>query len=449
MGGLSAFRGELRGKRTSVVRRPLFHMGTAAAPPTSEFNEWQSDTTDNGQRTEDEEVAMDLNLTPDERRFRDELRAWLEDNKPRPWAGGPPGDENIGEFASYLRAWQRRLYEGGWAGISWPKEYGGRGASLMEQAIYQEELARANTPRSIGTIGLSLVGPTIIAMGTAEQKARYLAPILSGEEIWCQGFSEPNAGSDLAALGTKATRDGDAFVVNGQKIWTSFAQMADWCLLLVRTDAEAPKHQGITCLLADMRSDGITVRPLRQMSGDSGFNEVFFTDVRVPAAQVLGEVNRGWTTAIAALMNERANLGTGVQVVFTRTFEALLERARTTLRHGRPASEDPIVRQKLAQAYLELEILRLNTNRALTSLAKSGVPGPEGSIQKLFWSEMNQRTHQIAQEILGPYGQLSEFDGGSWEYAYLRARGNTIEAGTSEIQRNIIAERVLGLPKSY
>jgi alkylation response protein AidB-like acyl-CoA dehydrogenase len=217
----------------------------------------------------------------------------------------------------------------------------------------------------------------------------------------------------------------------------------------VRTDAEAPKHHGITCLLADMRSEGITVRPLRQMSGDSGFNEVFFTDVRIPATQVLGEVNRGWSTAIAALMNERANLGTGAQVVFKRNLDALIERARTTIRNGRPASEDPIVRQKLAQAYLELEILRLNTNRALTSLAKTGIPGPEGSIQKLYWSEMNQRTQQIAQEILGPYGQLSDFDGGTWEYSYLRARGNTIEAGTSEIQRNIIAERVLGLPKSY
>jgi alkylation response protein AidB-like acyl-CoA dehydrogenase len=282
-----------------------------------------------------------------------------------------------------------------------------------------------------------------------EQKTRHLPKILSGDEIWCQGFSEPNAGSDLAALGTKAARDGDDFVVNGQKIWTSFAQMADWCLLLVRTDPEAPKHKGLTCLLADMRAEGVAVRPLRQMSGDSGFNEVFFTNVRVPASQVLGEVDKGWTTAITALMNERANLGAGIQVVFKRQLEALVARSRTVERGGRPASEDPLVRQKLAQAYLELEILRLNTNRALTSLSKSGVPGAEGSIQKLYWSEMNQRTQQYAQEILGPYGQLKDFDKGMWEYGYLRTRGNTIEAGTSEIQRNIIAERVLGLPKSY
>ena len=392
---------------------------------------------------------MDLNLTPTEQQFRDEFRAWLSANLPAEWQGGALNSEDRADFIAYLRDWQRKLYEGGWAGISWPKEYGGRGATLMEQAIFQAELARANAPQLIGTIGLSLVGPTIIALGTEAQKARYLAPILSGAEIWCQGFSEPNAGSDLAALNTKAIRDGDDFIINGQKIWTSFAQLADWCLLLVRTDTEAPKHKGITCLLLDMHSEGIRVRPLRMMSGDAGFNEVFFSNVRVPVAQVLGVINQGWTTAIAALMNERANLGTGVQVVFKRNLEALIARARTIKRNGRPASEDPIVRQKLAQAYLELEILRLNINRALTSLSKTGIPGAEGSIQKLYWSEMNQRTQQIAQEILGPYGQLADFDKGLWQYAYLRARGNTIEAGTSEIQRNIIAERVLGLPKSY
>ena len=393
---------------------------------------------------------MDLNLTSDEQKFRDEFRQWLAANLPAEWTkGGSTSSEDNDAYIAYLKDWQRKLYDGGWAGISWPKEYGGRGATLIEQSIFQAELARANAPQLIGTIGLSLVGPTIIAMGTDEQKARYLPKILSGEEIWCQGFSEPNAGSDLAALGTKAAREGEDFIINGQKIWTSFAQMADWCLLLVRTDSGAPKHKGITCLLADMHSEGVSVRPLRQMSGDSGFNEVFFSNVRVAASQVLGEVNKGWTTAITALMNERANLGTGIQVVFKRNLEALIARAHTIERGDRPASEDPLVRQKLAQAFLELEILRLNTNRALTSISKTGIPGPEGSTQKLYWSEMNQRTQQTAQEILGPYGQLSDFDNGMWEYAYLRTRGNTIEAGTSEIQRNIIAERVLGLPKSY
>jgi alkylation response protein AidB-like acyl-CoA dehydrogenase len=387
---------------------------------------------------------MDLNLTTAEKKFRDDFRAWLAKNVPEKWAGGDKDAHN-----AYLRKWQRTLFDGGWAGISWPKAFGGRGATLMEQAIFQEELALADAPHLLGTIGLSLVGPTIMAMGTEEQKGRFLTSILSGDEIWCQGFSEPNAGSDLAALGTKATRDGDAFVLNGQKIWTSFAQMADWCLLLVRTSHDVPKHKGITCLLVDMHLEGISVRPLRMMSGDSGFNEVFFTDVRVPVTRILGRIDEGWSTAMAALMNERANLGTGVQVLFRRNLNALIARAHTIDRHGRPASQDPIVRQKLAQAFLELEILRLNTNRALTSLSKTGVPGPEGSTQKLYWSEMNQRTQQTAQEILGPYGQLSEFDGGVWQYGYLRSRGNTIEAGTSEIQRNIIAERVLGLPKSY
>jgi alkylation response protein AidB-like acyl-CoA dehydrogenase len=380
----------------------------------------------------EDKPGMDLNLTPDEQAFRDEFRAWLQ--------------ENVFEAKTVdeLKRWQRTLFEGGWAGISWPKQYGGRGATLMQQAIFQEELALADAPHLIGTIGLSLVGPTIIAMGTDEQKSRHLSKILSGEEIWCQGFSEPNAGSDLASLGTRALKDGDDFLVNGQKIWTSFAHIADWCLLLVRTDFEAPKHKGITCLLADMHAPGVTVRPLRMMSGDAGFNEVFFDNVRISPSQVLGKVNEGWSTAIAALMNERANLGTGVQVIFRRNLNALIARARSMNR-----SADPIVRQKLAQAYLELEILRLNTNRALTSLSKSGVPGPEGSTLKLYWSEMNQRTQQTAQEVLGPYAQLSDFDNGAWQFSYLRARGNTIEAGTSEIQRNIIAERVLGLPKSY
>jgi len=380
---------------------------------------------------------MDLNLTPDEQQFRDEFRAWLRENV------------FAAKTVDELKRWQRTLFEGGWAGVSWPKQYGGRGATLMQQAIFQEELALADAPHLIGTIGLSLVGPTIIAMGTDEQKARHLSKILSGEEIWCQGFSEPNAGSDLASLGTRALKDGDDFIVNGQKIWTSFAHIADWCLLLVRTDFEAPKHKGITCLLADMHAPGVTVRPLRMMSGDAGFNEVFFDNVRVTPSQVLGKVNEGWTTAITALMNERANLGTGVQVIFRRNLNGLMARSHTIDRNGKPASADPIVRQKLAQAYLELEILRLNTNRALTSLSKSGVPGPEGSTLKLYWSEMNQRTQQTAQDVLGPHGQLSDFDGGVWQFGYLRARGNTIEAGTSEIQRNIIAERVLGLPKSY
>ena len=391
---------------------------------------------------------MDLNLTPAELQFRDEARAWLEANVPSPFAG-VRNEEDKGEYFDYLRAWQRKVFEGGWAGLSWPKEFGGRGAALIEQAIFQEEWARAEAPPLINVLGLSLIGPTIIAVGTEEQKQRYLPKILSAEEIWCQGFSEPNAGSDVAALGTKAVRDGDDFVINGQKIWTSLAHASDWCLLLVRTDATAAKHKGITALLVNMRSEGVTVRPLKQITGESAFNEVFFSNVRVPVRNVLGEINKGWHTAIATLMNERAHLGTGTYVQFKRNLDQLIERARVTNRGGREASTDPLIRQKLAQSFLELEVFRLTNLRALSKMANSKVPGPEGSILKLYWSEMNQRMQQTAMETLGPYGQMKDIDDGRWVFNYLRSRGNTIEAGTSEIQRNIVAERVLGLPKSY
>jgi alkylation response protein AidB-like acyl-CoA dehydrogenase len=391
---------------------------------------------------------MDLKLTPGEEQFRAELRAWLAANVPPPFAGGA-NEEEKGEYFQYLRDWQKQVFAAGWAGISWPQEYGGRGAAVIEQAILQEEWARAEAPQLINALGLYLIGPTIISVGTAEQKQRFLPKILSAEEIWCQGFSEPNAGSDVASLGTKAARDGEHFVVNGQKIWTSLAHVADWCLLLTRTDPNAPKHKGITALLVDMHSPGVVVRPLRQINGDASFNEVFFDNVRVPVANVLGEVNKGWQTAITTLMNERANLGTGTYVAFKRNLDMLVERARALKRNGKPLSQDPLVRQKLAQAYLELEVFRLNNTRSLSRLSKTGVPGPEGSILKIFWSEYNQRFQQAAMEILGPHAQLHGFDGGKWVFDYLRTRANTIEAGTSEILRNIVAERVLGLPKSY
>lgn len=392
---------------------------------------------------------MDLNLTPGEEEFRTQLRAWLQENLPEPWPETSGGSETDPGYLEYLRKWQQTVFAGGWSGIAWPKEFGGRGASYMEQAILHEEMAAANAPPQIGVIGLSLVGPTIIAAGTNEQKEKYLARILSGEDIWCQGFSEPNAGSDLASLSTAAVRDGDDFVVNGQKVWTSFAHIADRCMLLVRTDQEAAKHKGITCLLVDMESPGIEVRPLRMMSGEAVFNEVFFTDVRVPVTSVLGEVDHGWGVALTALMNERANLGAGLYAMFRRTVDSLVEHAKNMHRGGRPLAEDSSVRQKLAQAHVELEVFRLNNLRALSQLMKTGMPGPEASIQKLYWSEYNQRLCQTAMEILGPQAQLEAFDGGCWAYNYLRARGNTIEAGTSEVQRNIIAQRVLGLPRSY
>jgi alkylation response protein AidB-like acyl-CoA dehydrogenase len=392
---------------------------------------------------------MDLGLTPSEQKFRDELRTWLKANLPPKTSHSVKNAASAAAYHEYLKDWQRKLYDGGYAGINWPKECGGRGATFIEQAIFQEELALADAPERMGTIGQGLVGPTIITVGSEEQKKRYLPGILSGDEVWCQGFSEPNAGSDLASLETKAVREGDDFIVNGQKIWTSYAHIADLCMLVVRTDTSAAKHKGLTCLLVDMKTPGITVRPLKMMSGDAGFNEMFFSNVRVPASCVLGAVNEGWHVAITALSNERANLGTGLYVMFKRNLEAVLVQAREMKRHGKPAIADPVLRQKLAQAHVDLEVFRLNTTRALSQLNKTGIPGPEGSIQKLYWSELNQRNAQIAMEVLGPYAQLTEFDSGRWIYNYLRCRGNTIEAGTSEVQRNIIAQRVLGLPRSY
>lgn len=388
---------------------------------------------------------MDLNLSESEKEFQAELRSWLAKNCPKPFAGKHRSMDHI----KYLRDWQRTLYDGGWAGVHWPKEYGGRGATPIEQAITLEEFARANAPEQISVIGLMIVGPTIIAVGTEEQKKRYLEKILSCEEIWCQGFSEPNAGSDLASLSTRAVDAGDHFVVNGQKIWTSFAHIADWCLLLARTDPTAKKHKGLTALLVDMHSPGVEARPLRQMNGEAEFNEVFFTDVKVPKSQVFGQINEGWTSALATLMNERANLGSGLYVISKKFYDGLVESAKKKTIDGRPITTDPLVRQKLAQAYIDLEVYRCNTLRALSKLSKMGMPGPEGSILKLYWSEMNQRTNQTAMEIFGLEGQLKSFDDGKWIFNYLRTRANTIEGGTSEVMRNIIAQRVLGLPKSY
>ncbi len=392
---------------------------------------------------------MDLNLTPQELAFRDEVRAWFAANVPKDWVKRRNAEESMEARFAYLRLWQRKLYDAGWAGISWPKEYGGRGASLMEQVIFIEEMARAEAPPMANVLGLGLIGPTIIAYGNDAQKTRFLRKILSAEEIWCQGFSEPNAGSDLAALSSEAKADGDHFVVNGQKVWNSYGWAADWCELVVRTDPTVEKHKGLTVLLVDMKSPGVEVRGLRQMTGESEFCEIFFRDVRVPKENLVGKINEGWRVAMGTLMHERGTFGAGLQVNYKRNFNRLVEIA-----HEMKRDTDPIVRQKLAQAYTEIEVMRCNQMRAFSKINETGVPGPEGSIQKIFWSELNQRFQQIAMEIMGPYGQLAHgsadaFDEGQWAYGYLRSRGNTIEAGTSEIQRNIIGHFVLGLPKSY
>jgi len=394
---------------------------------------------------------MDFNLSPQEEAFRDELRAWLKKNVPKGWESKRGATRTDADYIRLLTDWARTMHEGRWAGVSWPAEYGGRGATLMEQVIYNEELVRARAPEHVNVIGVGMTGPTIIAHGTEEQKKRFLSKILSAEEIWCQGFSEPNAGSDLANLQMRAERDGDHFVVNGQKVWTSFAHVAAWCILLVRTDTNAAKHAGITYLLVDMHSPGITVRPLVQITGDPEFNEMFFENVRVPVENVIGGINNGWHVAITTLMHERGTLAIAVQVRFKMLLDTLLAKAKKTVRNGRPVTEDPVIRQKLAQAYMDVELLKLNGYRSITKMLK-GEPGPEGSIGKLFWSELNQRMEELAVEILGPSALLEAGspyaeDGGFWLYQFLRSRGNTIEAGTSEIQKNIISERVLGMPR--
>src|SRR5215831_11622130 len=397
-------------------------------------------------------TPMDLRLTMDELAFRDELREWLSKNVPADWARRKY--DPLETRFDYLRSWQRKLFDAGWAGLAWPKEYGGRGASTMLQVIFWEEMARAGAPPLANVLGLGIIGPTIIAFGTDDQRQRFLRKILSAEEIWCQGFSEPEAGSDLAALRSEAKLDGNDWVVNGHKVWNSYGWAADWCELVLRTDPAAPKHKGLTVLLVDMKSPGVEVRALKQITGEAEFCELFFRDVRVPVANTVGKVNDGWNVALGTLMHERGTFGAGLQVIYRQNLERLIALAHSTERNGKPAAQDPIIRQKLAQTYAEVEIMRLNQMRAFSRINQTGVPGPEGSIQKIFWSELNQRMQQLAQELLGPYGQLegpTDFavDQGSWSYGYLRARGNTIEAGTSEIQRNIIGHFVLGLPRSY
>ncbi len=389
---------------------------------------------------------MDLAYTPAEERFREELRTWLAANPPT------AAPKALDAWVAHGKAWQRQLYEAGWCGVHWPVAYGGRGASLIEQIIFQEEMARAGAPQLINLAGLTMGGPVLIAHGTEPQKRRHLQKILSAEEIWCQGFSEPNAGSDLAALRTRAVLDGDDFVVTGQKVWTSFARYADWCMLLVRTDPDAPKHKGITFLLVDMHSPGITVRPLKQISGDDDFNELFFEEVRVPRANVVGALNQGWEIAITTLMHERQTLTFSRQLQSRVALGALLALARRWPA-ARPLAREPLARQQLAAAYIDGEAMKYTALRNLSRTLRGGVPGPEGSIEKLFWSELYQRMLEHACALTGPYAQLlpgepRAVDDGRWPHLMLYSRGRTIAAGSSEIQRNIIAERVLGLPRA-
>ena len=376
---------------------------------------------------------MDLSLSPAEQEFRDELRGWIEANHP-----GEIGEEED-TWESRVE-WQRKLNDRGWAGLTWPTEYGGAGATLVEQAIFFEEMARARAPRMANVLGLTMGGPVVIHHGTPDQKERYLAPILSAEEIWCQGFSEPESGSDLASLKTRARRDGDDWVVTGQKVWTTLAHRSKWCMLVARTNAEAPKHRGLTYFLMDMDQPGVEVRPLVQITGEAEFNELFIEEARIPHENVVGEVDGGWSVAITTLMHERAGLAMALQVELSIAMGELIDEVK-----GTPAAKDPLMRDRLAQLYIEGQALRLNAYRSITATMKRGFPGPEGSLGKWHWAEINQDLTQLALDLRGPRAVVAD---SVWAYRYLRARGNSIEGGTTEILKNIVAERVLGLPRA-
>jgi alkylation response protein AidB-like acyl-CoA dehydrogenase len=377
---------------------------------------------------------MDLTLTKDEAGFRDEVREWLEANNP-----GEEPRSGTDDWIKFASDWQRILHQGGWAGISWPAEYGGRGASLIEQAIFSEEMARAKAPRPANVLGLVMGGPVVIAHGTEEQKERYLEPILSAEEIWCQGFSEPEAGSDLASLKTKAVKDDGGWRITGQKVWTSFAQYSKWCMLVARTDPDVPKHKGLTYFLLDMEQDGIDVRPLRQITGEAEFNELFFEGAWIPDENVVGGVGNGWNVAITTLMNERAGLGASAAQGMRTELADLVDRINEA-----GLGDDAAVREHVAKLQIGIEALRLGALRTLTATMKTGIPGPEGSISKWEWADLHQDMTNFATEVLGADG-LTWSD--HWTHLFLRSQANSIEGGTTDVLKNIVAERVLGLPR--
>jgi len=394
---------------------------------------------------------MDFKYSPEDEAFRAELRQWLEANKKfAPPPSSILAEESDDQWDARV-AWHKKLNQGGWVAVNWPARYGGRGASVMQRLIFREELSRLSLSEPGIGMGISLLGPTLMHWGTAEQNQRYLPAILKGDEVWCQGYSEPGSGSDLASVQTRALEDGDYFIVNGQKVWTSMAQHADWIFALVRSDPEAPKHKGISYLLINMHSPGITVRPLVQMTGGKGFNEVFFEDVRVPRENIVGEKNNGWQVAITTLMFERGG-GAGQGGALQEVME-LISLAKRLARGGKTAWDDSAVRQKLAEFASEAVALKYTGYRQLTRQLKGMPPGPEGSMMKLCSTELGLKIALFAMELLGPYSQFeygSRFamDKGKWSFRMLAARGPTIYAGTNQIQHNIIGERVLALPKS-
>jgi alkylation response protein AidB-like acyl-CoA dehydrogenase len=390
-----------------------------------------------------------VNLAPtgDEERLRDEFRAWLREHLPWEYGRGlPPRFDDLADEVAFLRDWQGRLAAGGWVGVAWPEEYGGRGAGPVEHFIVTEELARARAPELVGRIGINLVGPTLLAHGTPEQRARWLGRILPAEELWCQLFSEPSAGSDLASLTTRAVPTEGGWLLNGQKVWTSYAQFADWGLCLARTDPDVAKQRGISAFAVDMRAPGVEVRPLRQITDETEFNEVFFTDVFVPGDALIGPLNEGWRVANSTLSHERG-INPRQLVIHLQLVEELL---RLGLERG--AWDDDRLRPRLAQAAVEVRLFQLANWRSLSRVAKGEEPGPEGSTMKVSWSEMSKRLHDTVMAVLGPAAPLwhdaADNPGdGTWQRSWLYYQASSIWAGTNEIQRNILGERVLGLPR--
>ncbi|MCY3888591.1 MAG: acyl-CoA dehydrogenase family protein [bacterium] len=390
---------------------------------------------------------MDLAPTPEQEAFRHECRQWLQENLPWEYGQGlPPLFDDLAEEVAFLRKWQAALAEARLVGVSWPVEFGGRGAGPLDHYIVQEELARARAPELVGRLGVNLIGPTILAHGTAEQKQRWLPSILPAEQLFCQLFSEPDAGSDLASLSTRATPADGGWWLSGQKVWTSYAQFADWGLCLARSHPDEPKHRGITAFMVDMHASGVDIHPLRQITDESDFNEVFLNDVFVADDQVIGELGNGWRVSQSTLSVER---GTNPRqlVIHLQLLEELFRLAAETGRN-----QDPVIRQALACSYIEVRLFQLQNWRVLSRLAHGRDHGPESATAKLFWSEMSQRLHRTALDVLGAAGPLWRGDPhnpgeGRWQRSWLYYQAATIFAGTSEIQRNIIGERTLGLPR--
>jgi len=383
---------------------------------------------------------MDLDDTPQDAAFRAEVRAWLERHATADDGLGWSRNSSHPDYTANSKAWQAALAADGWGAITWPSEYGGRDATAWQQVVFDQEAHRFDVSTRLFSVGISMTGPTLMRYGTPEQQARFLPPLLRGEEIWCQLFSEPEAGSDLAGLRTSAVRDGDEFVVNGQKVWSSDAQHADWAILLARTNPNVPKHRGITFFLLDMRTPGIEVRPLRQSTGHAHFNEVFLSDVRIPAANVVGEVDGGWGPIMATLTSERTLVGELGQAV---TFSRIADLAR---RMGR--SDDPVIRQRLAATHTRLELLRFLQLRLHTALAHGVPTGPEASVAKLATSQHLAATGDLVMELLGADATLdhaSAIDGGSWQHFFGDQWTLRFGGGTDQIQRNTLGERVLGL----